>query len=100
MVTVLGTQFNVNARSGQAEVALASGKVKVELAGSQTSAEYLEPGEKLKIRHYRKFLFETKNRSVIIRCLDERAMEFPSEHARRNNRVDRRILWDGYNIQG
>ena len=48
-ITVLGTQFIVNARSGATEVLLNSGKVKVSQDNSQTSAAYLIPGEKIKL---------------------------------------------------
>lgn len=48
-VTVLGTQFNVNARSGAAEVALTLGKVKVSRKDTETNSAYLDPGEKLKL---------------------------------------------------
>ena len=46
-VTVLGTEFNVNARSAATEVTLASGKVKVE--GSVGNISYLQPGERIKL---------------------------------------------------
>ena len=48
-VTVLGTQFIVNARSGATEVMLNSGKVKVSQDNSQTNTAYLVPGEKIKL---------------------------------------------------
>jgi len=48
-ITVLGTELNVNARSEETEVALASGKVKVAQAGNDSNAIFLQPGEKLKL---------------------------------------------------
>ncbi len=45
-VTVLGTQFNVNARSEQVSVALTSGKVQL-TKGADSKADYMLPGDKL-----------------------------------------------------
>jgi len=45
-ITVLGTTFNVDARSAAAEVVLTSGKVKMTEAGQQSPA-YLLPGDKV-----------------------------------------------------
>ena len=47
-VTVTGTQFNVNARTPEVEVALASGKVEVNFDGYQENKRYMIPGDKLK----------------------------------------------------
>lgn len=47
-VTVLGTQFNVNARTEQVAVALTSGKVQVNTTGN-AHAEYLLPGDKIQL---------------------------------------------------
>ncbi len=44
-VTVLGTELNVNARSAETQVELASGKIKIE---HKKNIAYLEPGEKIK----------------------------------------------------
>jgi ferric-dicitrate binding protein FerR (iron transport regulator) len=46
-VTVLGTQFNVNTRSPDVEVALTSGKVKLDRNNGDAHAEFLAPGEKM-----------------------------------------------------
>jgi transmembrane sensor len=48
-VTVLGTELNINARSAEPEVELASGKVKVEQKGGAGNTIYLQPGEKVKL---------------------------------------------------
>lgn len=47
-ITVLGTQFNVNARTKQVAVALTSGKVQVNKS-NDTHAEYLVPGDKIQL---------------------------------------------------
>jgi len=46
-ITVLGTQFNVNARSKKMEVVLTTGKVKVDMEDRKNSPVYLLPGEKI-----------------------------------------------------
>lgn len=46
-VTVLGTEFNVNTRKGDLEVALASGSIKVTAENEKLAPEFLKPGEKL-----------------------------------------------------
>ena len=48
-ITVLGTEFNVNARTEATEVMLNTGRVKVSQDNSQTLAAYLVPGEKIKL---------------------------------------------------
>jgi transmembrane sensor len=48
-VTVLGTQFNVNARSPQVEVSLTSGRVEVKEDGIDKQPEFMLPGDKLKL---------------------------------------------------
>jgi ferric-dicitrate binding protein FerR (iron transport regulator) len=58
-ITVLGTQFNVNARSAATDVGLTSGKVKVTLPGNDGEA-YMLPGEKLKLDTAQKQLIKTK----------------------------------------
>jgi transmembrane sensor len=47
-ITVLGTQFNVNARSSATEVGLTSGKVKITGSGNSDSA-FMLPGEKIRL---------------------------------------------------
>jgi transmembrane sensor len=47
-VTVLGTQFNVNARADQVSVALTSGKVQVNRLNDEQPA-YMLPGDRLKL---------------------------------------------------
>ena len=44
-VTVLGTEFNVNARTPETEVALTTGRVRVENDGMTSHAALLSPGE-------------------------------------------------------
>jgi ferric-dicitrate binding protein FerR (iron transport regulator) len=46
-VIVLGTQFNVNTREGDVEVALTSGSVKVTSDDQETAPEVMKPGDKL-----------------------------------------------------
>jgi ferric-dicitrate binding protein FerR (iron transport regulator) len=46
-ITVLGTQFNVNARSAGVEVALTSGKVKLGRNNGNGQTEFMAPGEKV-----------------------------------------------------
>jgi ferric-dicitrate binding protein FerR (iron transport regulator) len=46
-ITVLGTQFNVNTRSKGVEVALTSGKVKLDKNNGDEHTEFLAPGEKM-----------------------------------------------------
>lgn len=62
-VTVLGTQFNVNARSKQVEVSLTSGRVQVKEDGINKKPEFMVPGDKLKLDnlngHYEKSQFDT-----------------------------------------
>lgn len=60
VITVLGTELNVNARSAEAEVELTRGKVKVEQASDQSTSAYLEPGEKIKLDPAAKTLIKTK----------------------------------------
>lgn len=48
-VTVLGTQFNVNARNDQVSVALTSGKVQVTKHENEKNAAYMLPGDKLQL---------------------------------------------------
>jgi ferric-dicitrate binding protein FerR (iron transport regulator) len=48
-VTVLGTEFNVNARSQNPEVSLTSGKVKLIDATKTNDPVYLLPGDKVKL---------------------------------------------------
>lgn len=47
-VTVLGTQFNVDARTEQVAIALTSGKVRVNKT-NDSKAEYLLPGDKIQL---------------------------------------------------
>jgi ferric-dicitrate binding protein FerR (iron transport regulator) len=49
LVTVLGTQFNVNARSRSTEVVLTSGKVKVSSDDMTLAPVYMNPGEKVQL---------------------------------------------------
>jgi ferric-dicitrate binding protein FerR (iron transport regulator) len=46
-VTVLGTQFNVNARNDEVSVALTSGKVQVTTGNDQKNSAYMVPGDKV-----------------------------------------------------
>lgn len=46
-ITVLGTQFNVNARKGDLNVALASGSIRVTSDSQETTPEFMKPGDKL-----------------------------------------------------
>jgi len=48
LVTVLGTQFNINARTDQVSVTLTSGKVQVN-KNNDDKPVYLKPGDKLKL---------------------------------------------------
>lgn len=61
-VTVLGTQFNVNNRSGNLEVVLTSGSVKVTADDQPAVVQYMQPGDKLTRnthdREYRKTLVD------------------------------------------
>ena len=58
-VTVLGTQFNVDARSSEIEVGLTSGKVKITRPGNSGEALML-PGEKIKLDTTDHSLVKTK----------------------------------------
>lgn len=48
-VTVLGTQFNVDARSEQVSVALTSGKVKLNTSVGKSKSAYMLPGDRLQL---------------------------------------------------
>jgi transmembrane sensor len=48
-IAVLGTEFNVNARSKATEIVLTTGKVKVSYFNINTSAVYMNPGEKVQL---------------------------------------------------
>lgn len=48
-IAVLGTEFNVNARTGATEVALVKGKVNVTRSGTSSVAAVLHPGEKIRL---------------------------------------------------
>jgi len=48
-ITVLGTQFNVNARSRATEVVLTSGKVKVSVDDHSLPPVFMNPGEKIQL---------------------------------------------------
>ena len=48
-VTVLGTEFNVNARTASPEVSLATGKIKLTSSGKDDSPVYLLPGDKVRL---------------------------------------------------
>lgn len=58
-ITVLGTQFNVNARTADANIGLTSGRVKVTRPGTADEA-YLLPGEKVKFDTAEQQLIKTK----------------------------------------
>lgn len=63
-VSVLGTQFNVDARSSAAEVALTSGKVKVNMKANERKESFLLPGEKL--------VLDTLQQSLVKSAVDPR----------------------------
>lgn len=50
-VTVLGTQFNVNATTDAVEVTLTSGRVKLTNDNNQHQQEYMQPGEQVRFDH-------------------------------------------------
>ncbi len=58
-ITVLGTQFNVNARSTAPEVGLTSGKVKITENNNSDSA-FMLPGEKIKLDTVQQVLIKSK----------------------------------------
>ncbi len=58
-ITVLGTQFNVNARSAAPEVGLTSGKVKITESDHADSA-FMLPGEKIKLDTVQQALVKSK----------------------------------------
>ncbi|MEO6962624.1 MAG: FecR domain-containing protein [Puia sp.] len=60
VITVLGTELNVNARSAETEVELTRGKVKVEQVSDKSTTIYLQPGEKIKLDASRKTLIRSK----------------------------------------
>ena len=63
VVTVLGTELNVNARSAATEVELTSGSVKVEGAEhkhKKVSPAYLQPGERVKLDPASQTFIKTK----------------------------------------
>lgn len=64
-VTVLGTELNVDARSAAAEVALASGKVKVQGNGQHSDVVYLQPGEKIALDTLSHQLVKTKTNPAL-----------------------------------
>jgi ferric-dicitrate binding protein FerR (iron transport regulator) len=59
-VSVLGTQFNVDARSPAAQVVLTSGKVKITPKENEQAAAYMLPGEKIKWDTLQQSLVKTK----------------------------------------
>jgi transmembrane sensor len=54
LITVLGTEFNVNARSSLVEVALTHGRVELKRGENDKHPELMQPGEKLKLKQDRK----------------------------------------------
>lgn len=58
-ITVLGTQFNVNARTAATDVGLTSGKVKITQPGNNEET-YMLPGEKIKLDTVKQQLIKTK----------------------------------------
>ena len=58
-ITVLGTQFNVNARTAATDVGLTSGKVKVTRPDNNDEA-YMLPGEKIKLDTVQQQLIKSK----------------------------------------
>jgi ferric-dicitrate binding protein FerR (iron transport regulator) len=75
-VSVLGTQFNVDARSGATQVVLTSGKVKILTQGNEQAAAYLLPGEKIKWDTLQQALTKTKTDTQVYSAWTEKVWRF------------------------
>ncbi len=74
-ITVLGTQFNVNARTAATDVGLTSGRVKITRPGNSGEA-YMLPGEKIKLDTVQQQLIKTKLDTKLYSAWTERKWNF------------------------
>ena len=77
-ITVLGTEFNVNARTGTTAIVLIKGSVKVSLASKTTTAVYMEPGEKVLVDTTRKLLIKSATNTILYTAWTEGKWNFSS----------------------
>lgn len=64
-IAVLGTEFNVNARSKATEIVLTTGKVKVSSDKNNTPAVYMSPGEKVQLDTLHNAFIKSKTNTLL-----------------------------------
>jgi len=77
-ITVLGTEFNVNARTGTTAIVLTKGSVKVSLANKNTTAVYMAPGEKVQVDTTQKLLIKSATNPLLYGAWTEGKWNFAS----------------------
>lgn len=64
-IAVLGTEFNVNARTKATEIVLTAGKIKVSLDNNSKEPVYMSPGEKLELDTVYNVFVKTKTDTLL-----------------------------------
>ncbi|MEJ7586687.1 MAG: FecR family protein [Ferruginibacter sp.] len=77
-IVVLGTEFNVNARSKATEIVLTSGKVKVSAGNHNSTAVYMSPGEKVQLDTLKHSFVKSKTNPLLYSAWTEGRWNFSS----------------------
>lgn len=77
-ITVLGTEFNVNARSRATEIVLTTGKVKVSSNKNNSAAMYMMPGEKVQLDTLHQAFIKSKTNTMLYSAWTEGKWNFSS----------------------
>ena len=77
-ITVLGTEFNVNARTGTTAIVLTKGSVKVSMVNKNSTPIYMEPGEKVQVDTARKLLIKSATNTFLYAAWTEGKWNFSS----------------------
>lgn len=77
-ISVLGTAFNVNARSRATEIVLTEGKVKVSSDSNSASVVYMSPGEKVVLDTLNNSFVKSKANSIFYSAWTDRKWNFSS----------------------
>ncbi len=77
-IMVIGTEFNVDARSKATEIVLTSGKVKVGIDESKGSAVYMSPGEKVQLDTLQQAFVKSKTDTLLYKAWTNGKWNFSS----------------------
>ena len=77
-IDVLGTEFNVDARSKATAIVLTNGKVKVSADNNNSTAVYMSPGEKVQLDTLHHSFIKTKTNTLLYSAWTEGKWNFSS----------------------